>query len=450
MKRKSPDTVDSMIVIVSNESDSNKELVVTLADPATWDALKEAITKEFNIPAGEQYLSYAGMTLDLNVPLTGQLADGATIQLKRKKFFLSDVPPNATPDQLLQLCDQHENLLPQILSADPDLGQVLTSKDVAKVRMLMMQRMMKHHKSIFEKERERNEIFANPDTAENQKKIEEMLRHQEIDEMHNIAMEENPESFAQVCMLYVPLEVNNVPLKAFVDSGAQMTIMSEACAERCNVLRLMDTRYAGMASGVGTAKILGRIHMVQMKLGNSYFPVSATILENSSMDMLFGLDTLKRYRCQIDLASNTLRMMDGQSGVEEVPFLSEGEIPQKKEEGEGQGMLGGGLPPPPALKAAAGAGSSSSGSGSGEKEGGSSHSSSSSSSSGGGSGSGGGDVPTNLPDVEASSGATSSPNPVAALASLVEMGFPEAAARQALDACGGNAEEAAALLFAST
>ena len=41
--------------------------------------------------------------------------------------------------------------------------------------------------------------------------------------------------------------------------------------------------------------------MVQMKLGNSYFPVSVTILENSTMDVLFGLDTLKRYRCAIDL-----------------------------------------------------------------------------------------------------------------------------------------------------
>ena len=45
-----------------------------------------------------------------------------------------------------------------------------------------------------------------------------------------------------------------------------MTIMSADCAERCGILRLMDTRYQGMASGVGTAKILGKIHMVQCKV----------------------------------------------------------------------------------------------------------------------------------------------------------------------------------------
>ncbi|XP_026460830.1 uncharacterized protein LOC113362020 [Papaver somniferum] len=34
-------------------------------------------------------------------------------------------------------------------------------------------------------------------------------------------------------MLYVNMEVNGVPLKAFVDSGAQSTIISKSCVERC-------------------------------------------------------------------------------------------------------------------------------------------------------------------------------------------------------------------------
>lgn len=68
-------------------------------------------------------------------------------------------------------------------------------------------------------------------------------------------------------MLYINAKINKNPIQAFVDSGAQSTIMSESLAERCGynlrlcrLMRLVDKRQAGRAVGVGSCKILGKIH----------------------------------------------------------------------------------------------------------------------------------------------------------------------------------------------
>lgn len=55
-------------------------------------------------------------------------------------------------------------------------------------------------------------------------------------------------------------------------------------------------RWAGIAKGVGVQKIIGRIHMVQIQIENDFLTSSFSVLQEQPMDMLLGLDMLKRHQ----------------------------------------------------------------------------------------------------------------------------------------------------------
>ena len=58
-------------------------------------------------------------------------------------------------------------------------------------------------------------------------------------------------------------------------------------------------RWNGIAKGVGTQRIIGRIHMVQMQIENDHLTSSFSVLEQQPMDMLLGLDMLKRHQVRM-------------------------------------------------------------------------------------------------------------------------------------------------------
>jgi len=232
------------------------------------------------------------------------------------------------------------------------------------------------------------------------------------------AVENTPEIFGKVQMLYIPVEVNNRKVKAFVDSGAQATIMSPDCAKECGIMRLLDKRFAGVARGVGTAKILGRVHAAQIKIGSLYLSCSFTVMEGKDVDLLLGLDMLKRHQACIDLRKNALVIMD-----DEVPFLGDADIPKGEilfgneptVEGPGGMQVGGrsGAIMPPETEQSSAPGRPAEASSS------------------------------QAPPAQQSTGAY----PAAHVAQLMDLGFSRAEVLEALRMAGGNVELAAGILY---
>ncbi|KAJ6894892.1 hypothetical protein NC652_028587 [Populus alba x Populus x berolinensis] len=316
---------------------ADEQIISLEVDPhESVENVKALLEVETQVPLQKQQLLYNGREMRNNEKLSAlgvkdedlvmMVSNAAALSAPSNNLGFNPDGSAVNPGAFQQQLRNDSNTMAQILQADPELAQVILGNDLNKLQDLLRQ----HHRQRSELRRQQEEEFAlleaDPFDVEAQKKIEAAIRQKGIDENWAAALEYNPEAFARVIMLYVDMEVNGVALKAFVDSGAQSTIISKSCAERCGLLRLLDQRYKGIAHGVGQSEILGRIHVAPIKIGNIFYPCSFMVLDSPNMEFLFGLDMLRKHQCIIDLKENVLRVGGGEVSV---PFLQEKDIPPR-------------------------------------------------------------------------------------------------------------------------
>ena len=120
---------------------------------------------------------------------------------------------------------------------------------------------------------------------------------------HHVAEEED-----RAEPLLVQCYINGFLIPAVIDTGAQISIMSEACLKRCHLHKDIDTRYKGRAIGVGHSEILGRVPSLPIRLGPVSFKSMISVLKDSRVDFIIGMDLLNKFESEINIKNRWIKL----------------------------------------------------------------------------------------------------------------------------------------------
>lgn len=399
------------------------------------------IQAETDIDPDQQILIHNGKTIQGTdtLELIG-LSEDDLIVVKEKRAGSTTQQDQDPVDQQVEMMRSqflnNQQLNDHLRQTNPNLHSKLN--DPAGFKEIMLETLQQVQNSGMnsyrtpEQQQELHRLQENPDDPDNQAKIMEMIRQERIDENLQLALDLTPESFASVTMLFINIKINGVKVQAFVDSGAQSTIISPRLAEKVGISRLIDRRIRSEARGVGSKMTEGKIHSVPISIGDSNVELPCSfIVIDTQVDLLFGLDMLRRHQCVIDLKKDMLVV----GGAIEAKFLPELEIESDMFGANGGNTLGSGLGP-------SGLGGNLFGSGE-----------------------------MNIPPANLSSPQTTGTRPAASAAAeaavkrhnpgklqakppledainqIIGLGFSRKEAITALESCNGNVEMAASMLF---
>ncbi|RYY83984.1 hypothetical protein EON63_10130 [archaeon] len=136
--------------------DGGDPVALEVPEDSDSDLLYQLVAAEIATPPNKFLLLFNDKPVEIGqILITLGILDGSTLTIQHKKTkvpSIYEIPANTPPDQLMSLSRQHPELLQQFLRSDPELGAILQSEDLPKLRMFLMKRFMKGHQEEYTKQ----------------------------------------------------------------------------------------------------------------------------------------------------------------------------------------------------------------------------------------------------------------------------------------------------------
>ena len=219
------------LVLLNNEYGFFECYLLQIDENDSIETLKAILEAETGHPASRQVLMHNGNVLQQQGSLqSSNVRDGDLLMLAAAPTAAvagqqrrgnagsntasgSEVEIDALIEELKSLPQEQYHRIPA------DIREAIESNNKQKFAEGLKKIAEDRQRAEEEEARFLRLAQEDPFNPEVQRRLEEAIQQKNISENLEAALEYNPEVFGTVVMLYVPMQVNGVDVKAFVDSG---------------------------------------------------------------------------------------------------------------------------------------------------------------------------------------------------------------------------------------
>lgn len=131
-----------------------------------------------------------------------------------------------------------------------------------------------------------------------------------VDSLWNTAEEEILPMLYSSPSINIKIIIENREYIALIDTGATCNVLSKKIVKDCGLNDYLDTRYKGVARGIGTSKIEGVIPYLNIKIEDYECPCKFSVLDSENVDIILGQSFMMYYKVKMDFENRTLQISD--------------------------------------------------------------------------------------------------------------------------------------------